>query len=159
MDPSGCSKEFCGAIRYGKWKYIYGNKGVELDKWENGNKWNRDWDTKPNKIEYDIMDGILKCEDIIPDSTSSTHNCWDTYNGCLFNIDVDPCEYNDVAMDNLDIVMMLKQRLKYYYDTQINYIYDDNSDPIPADICAPYNFGGFWESYMKIENQKWEESI
>ena len=161
MDPHNCYKDFCGSIRYGKWKYIYGNNGIKLDKWDMGNRWNREWDTKTTDIdiEYNVLDGSIKCDDIIPDRTSSTFSCWESDHGCLFNIDDDPCEYYDVAKDNIDIVQYLKQRLKYYYNSQINYIYDEESTPISAEICAPYNFDGFWESFMKIENQEWEQSI
>lgn len=75
------------------------------------------------------------------------------YNGkpCLFNIMNDPCEYQDVSMDNMDVVNQLYDRLMYFNSTQATPLQLINF-PVPQE-SNPANFGGFWTSWNKSSHQ------
>ena len=109
MDPLECIYKSCGAIMWGKWKYIRGNEDLKYKL--NQNLWNRDFNTNE---ENDIIGcGKLKDNDI------NSISCKNTDVGCLFDLSLDPCEYNDVSSEFPEIVGYLKQRLMYYYRQQI----------------------------------------
>ncbi|XP_049269203.1 arylsulfatase B-like isoform X1 [Rhipicephalus sanguineus] len=84
---------------------------------------------------------------------SSKAPCDSTVAPCLYDINTDPCEYNDIANENLEIVQKLQARISTYKKGALkpSNIYQDPSS-------FPHNHGGAWVSW-KDEPTSTENSV
>lgn len=62
---------------------------------------------------------------------------------CLFNLDADPCETNNLAVNYIDIASHLFDVLKYYKTTLVPQI-NQRPDPLNAN---PVRFNNTWQSW------------
>eukprot|EP01084_Bolivina_argentea_P263957 446958_1 len=144
IDPVNCHVDICGSIRINEWKLSVGNE-VEGKGCISG------W-----CYTYGIMNGsnydntTVKCgSNHVPIQNYSAA----PYNGkpVLYNIIEDPCEYNNVAEENMDVVNQLYQRLAYYNSTQVTPLQLLN--PPEPNLANPVNFNGFWTSWRNSSHQ------
>ena len=104
---------------------------------------------------YDIKNGSMynnttvKCNGVVP--IQNFTQC--PYNGkpCLYNIKDDPCEYNDLSMENPNKLNELYQRLLYYNSTMVPALYALN--PAQPNQANPDNFDQFWSSWHNSSYQ------
>merc|ERR1719300_2063915 len=61
----------------------------------------------------------------------------------------DPCEWNDLRIENREIVAMLTKRLKQYNDSQTFPLY--RVYPENATIANPARLGGFWGPWKNVD--------
>ncbi|XP_049517373.1 arylsulfatase I-like isoform X4 [Dermacentor silvarum] len=73
---------------------------------------------------------------------SSTAPCDSTLAPCLYDINADPCEYNDIANENPEIVRQLQARISAYKKGALKPV---NLDQDPS--AFPHNHGGAWVSW------------
>nr|XP_037284936.1 arylsulfatase B-like [Rhipicephalus microplus] len=73
---------------------------------------------------------------------SSKASCDSTVAPCLYDINRDPCEYNDIAFENPEIVQKLQARISSYKKEAVK---PSNLDPDSSSF--PYNHGGAWVSW------------
>ncbi|XP_054932001.1 arylsulfatase B-like isoform X2 [Dermacentor andersoni] len=73
---------------------------------------------------------------------SSKALCDSTLAPCLYDINADPCEYNDIANENPEIVRQLRTRISAYKKSALN---PTNLDQDPSSF--PHNHGGAWVSW------------
>ncbi|RWS20250.1 arylsulfatase J-like protein [Leptotrombidium deliense] len=74
-------------------------------------------------------------------------NCKANIEHCLFNIDEDPCEYNNLAHNYPDIVQKLWNKLVEYNETAMP------MENKPLDPCGnPKLHGGIFTNWQDIEN-------
>lgn len=97
------------AIRVGDYKLVMGDiDGGLYSMWYNC--------TPPNSNSHDTSEaktGMIHVE-CGKRPLNYTFNCWPTEAPCLFDVVSDPCEYNNIASGNPQIVSSLLQRLFEY---------------------------------------------
>ncbi|CAG5130887.1 unnamed protein product [Candidula unifasciata] len=72
---------------------------------------------------------IVQCG---PKPANASTNCNSTVSPCLYHIPSDPCEYNNIAQQNPDVVTRILSRLQYYTSTMVppgNQPFDDRGNP------------------------------
>lgn len=77
-----------------------------------------------------------------PDPNNANYECFDDY--CLFDILQDPCEYQNVAAQNQQVLNMTVEVLGQYRREMVKQYYpkvDLNSNP--------QYFGGYWDTWME----------
>lgn len=146
IDPIGCNEPICGAIRMNEWKLSVGKQVMQKNLCGSG------W-----CYTYEIHNGTMY--------NNTTVNCGNNghvpiqnysqppYNGqpVLYNITDDPCEYNNVADENKDIVQQMYQLLVKYNSTQATPLQALN-EAVPNE-SNPINFGGFWTPFRNSSYQ------
>ena len=65
---------------------------------------------------------------------------------CLYDIDKDPCEFNNLADDMPDAVSHLLERLAFYNDTAVP---PRNLPPDPKGF--PIQHGGLWVPWVDLK--------
>ncbi|XP_052803312.1 arylsulfatase B-like isoform X1 [Mya arenaria] len=76
---------------------------------------------------------------------NASTNCDPRVSPCLFNIANDPCEYNNIAVDNKDMVIQLLLQLQQYEDTMVPPL---NTPVDPAG--NPKYHDGAWVPWVKL---------
>lgn len=85
-----------------------------------------------------------KCRERVsdPDPNSEPYDCFDGY--CLFDLQRDPCEYQNVAALNQQVLNMTVDMLAQFKKELVKQYYpkvDPNSNPS--------HFDGYWETWME----------
>ena len=144
LDPINCTTEICGAIRMNEWKLVIGR---EVEAKGCTGSWCYTFQIL-NGSQYN--DTTVQCGGNGPPKPDYK-KC--PYNGkaCLFNIENDPCEYQDVADENQDIAKKLYDRLVYYNSTMVTPLWLLNFEE--PDAADPDNFGGFWTPWKNSSHQ------
>jgi len=181
LDPYSCGLDFCGAIRYGNYKFILSDTTIEYRD-EDGSTcfWGRDFAVDP---AHDILgcgaapltytNAGYDSEDDIPGdvtvATCTTSNC--AKSGCLYDLSVDPCEYYDISTQYPDIAQFLYQRLYSYNISQAEPL-QTVTKKASVSQYSPKLFDGYWSPFLsssevvfegilkndvEIKNQKYEE--
>lgn len=74
---------------------------------------------------------IVRCPK--PPNVDSLQNCGSSKTVCLFNIAADPCEFNDIADEQTEVVQKMSKLLRHYLKVMVpplNQPRDDKSDTI-----------------------------
>lgn len=160
IDPLGKS----GAIRVGEYKLIYGHV-MGWDGWyppyqlpENSKSQNIYTATLENsqhhnstKLEQEMEVGHRSLDRGTPVTVqcgskpaNASTNCQANKVPCLYHILSDPCEYNNIAADHMDIVSKLMDKIKEYRITMM--VPPGNK---PADPAGnPRLHGGIWKPWL-----------
>ena len=80
-----------------------------------------------------------------PKPVNASTNCDPRVSPCLFNIATDPCEYNNIAADNKDLVIKMMMRLMKYHQSMVPPI---NAPFDPAGNPKYHN--GVWDPWAKL---------
>eukprot|EP00041_Stephanoeca_diplocostata_P039177 m.1596983 g.1596983 ORF g.1596983 m.1596983 type:complete len:616 (-) comp25343_c2_seq10:6183-8030(-) len=130
----------CGALVLGRWKYVHAT-------WLNQNS------EQHSYADRLTNDGNPYTQPVVCDSIPSTiASCSGKGEVCLFNLDTDPCEYTNVADDNLDMLSKMQNHLADYWQSSSVATQDDILDGAcdgsvhPATSTAIGGTGilGFW---------------
>jgi len=145
LDDGGtCNFDSCGAIRSGKWKFIRGhNMGVN-ESITNGTQWGS-FNICPTDSD------VLGCGNT--EVTHQTLYCHLTEDGCLFDLEADPCERNDVGRSRPAVRQYLVGRLDYYHSIQTTYLISDSAKMWYERYDPAFNRleganSSFWGPYM-----------
>ena len=169
LDEIDCEYESCGALIYKNWKYLRGPYICEGYKCG----WNNQWMINPDN-------NILNCamtannqnitmlinrkkssnnqDDDDDDTDWSLMSCSD---GCLFNLDTDPCEYNDVKDVYPDIVEIMENKLLLHQENSVkplmgeNEIYLSDDEINPTIVCN----SEYWCPYMNYDDVEFEQTL
>ena len=157
LNSKWCEFSSCGAIRIGKYKFMRGNNIGTNQEHEDGDTWQRVFSTCVTNREYDGILGLCKNE-----FTTNALGCHLEENGCLFDIDTDPCEYNNLADEYPDIVAKMVHRLDFYekkattplitLDNQLDY-----HAYMPSLVCE--NNEKFWCPFQDYALAEFEETL
>lgn len=129
------------SIRHGDYKLVFGEisaKGRD-DQWytctpPSGQVTARGRSIAPYNNEQGFPI-VVECKT----PSNGTVECHPVKSPCLFNVRTDPCEYDNIAEKNLEVVNMLMQKIEGYRQTAVpprNEPADPQSDPALH--------GGFW---------------
>eukprot|EP01084_Bolivina_argentea_P003679 6921_1 len=144
IDPINCMVELCGAIRMNEWKLVVGQEVDTQDLCFTG------W-----CYTYEIHNGSSYNETTIQCGSNPPAQNYSAcpYNGkpCLYNIELDPCEYHDVSAENKYVFNQLYDRLKYYNSTMVPPLQVGNKDE--KSQANPQNFGDFWTPWHNSSYQ------
>ena len=110
------------AIRIGQWKLITGLPNCSLT---------------PQPIYSACPDGWIHLDGTIEPPPYTPSFTW------LFNIEADPNERNNVAVQYPEIVKQLKEKIEYYNSTHIEQL-----EPLFSLKSNPTNFGGVWTPWL-----------
>jgi len=154
---NNCTFNSCGAVRKGKWKYIRGANEARASPTIGGKQWQREFST-------------CHTEDVLGCSTANkTYNsavCIYTENGCLFDMDSDPCEVTNVGDEYPEIRDYFISRLDYHESRTPNaLILDieqlDYDDYAPEIYCQTevMGYGQFWCPFMSYDQVDFEERL
>jgi len=106
-----------GSLRIGHWKYVKGLGTADLYEGDDGWLWGEQF----THFDRDIMhqwgdkfsntdeDNILGCD---LDAEIVNEYCFSTDEGCLFDLDADPCEMQDVSQTNPEIFSTMAATLQ-----------------------------------------------
>merc|ERR1711997_781683 len=70
-------------------------------------------------------------------------------NACLFDLSVDPCEWNDISSENKEVYNSLLRKLHDYNSEQaypMFRLYPENGS-----LANPDQFGGFWSPWENTD--------
>ena len=109
-------------------------------------KWYRppgaDANTHNSTSSQTLKNAVVTCKGEQPAKPSE---CTEESGPCLFNIEVDPCEYTNLADKEPDIVKALLERLEAYRETMVPPRYK------PTDHAAnPHFHGGLWVPWKDL---------
>lgn len=132
-----------GAIRVGDYKLLVGGVNMHWDGWyppyqvtDDSSRLYYDNPTAKNAVYKKLSESSDKRLAIMkkhmnmtissavkvvcgPKPANASTNCDPRQNACLYHIPSDPCEYNNIADGNRDIVKALTDRLNYYVTTMV----------------------------------------
>ena len=151
----------CGAILYNnRWKLVVGANGLVSS--ENGLPqsdtcfWNRDFSVGGgNSNANDAID----CGGDYPYS-AAIHLCDCKKIPCLFDLENDPCEYNDVYNDYSEIGDKLASKLEYYYSNEQVLSLWTTMNRIPAEITTKLNENqDYWQPWYEelFDYSSWQD--
>ena len=152
--------EVNGALRYRDWKLIRPSDLTNINETDSGlrKKCHSMWCV--NVDENKDLNPTIKCWE----ETESDHPTIDMDTGCsynedfcLFNIKVDPCEFNDVKNDEPDIFEKLKQILVDFQGAAAPPKFD--MFPEDYDAADPVQFDGVWSPWMGLDDDSEEELL
>ena len=149
-----------GEIYGGEWNGWYGPSGHEnvtqsdhRDKFHSTSlanqllvKFRREKARHTEKRSLDrIKKGEVTCG---PPPPNAMHNCQGGKKPCLFNVVNDPCEYENVAAEQPDILARLLRRLQHYNQTAVPPLRKP-SDPRANPIYWDYTWTN-WMDYVSV---------
>lgn len=130
----------CEGIRVGDYKLVRGNMTPE-SLWKG---WLPPWRYPGDGCEQSGHQYAFTVQCGIKSSNAST-NCLPEISPCLYHIPTDPCEYNNIAGENPDIVQHLLDRIDFYRSSMIA------PENIPADPKGnPIYHDGIWGPWIKL---------
>merc|ERR1719229_1985899 len=111
------------------------------------------WCTLPETIAADTT---IQCSEdgnmAFPypaESNFTSDTCVYNGNACLFDIETDPCEYNNIAKEKEEIYQKMLDLLIAANQSQVEPLYvSTDADYKGAD---PKNHGGFWSPWMDVD--------
>jgi len=144
-----CLFSSCGAIRSGRWKFIRGaNMGVN-ESVTNGSQWLDDFAT----CTVDSL-GCSQSE-----VTASSLYCHLLETGCLFNLDLDGCEKNDVGEQYPEIRSTLIKRLDFYESQAAPYLIVAGAG-MDIEEFDPSEWGdSYWGPYREYDDVDFEDTL
>eukprot|EP01084_Bolivina_argentea_P127822 226025_1 len=155
LNQQWCEFSSCGAIRIGKWKFLRGNNIGTNDDIPDDDQWQRVFATCINKNGHEIKDNILGCDEYVD---SNSIGCHLNENGCLFDIENDPCEYTNLVDEYMDVAKQMIHRLDFYNHKAIKpLITMDNQlsfDDIDPNVVCDSEFWCPFMSYKDVEFEK-----
>jgi len=139
----------CGAVRWRNYKLVVGS---EAD-WTGSESCMSTWCTVPEMIANETT---IQCSDngnmdfpYPADANFITNTCVYNDDACLFDIETDPCEYNDIASEKSHIMDILYTILLEANSSQVAPLWTTvESDYKGSD---PKNHGGFWSPWMDVD--------
>jgi len=166
IDPYSCGVEVCGAIRYGKYKFIRSDTTLQASSsvtetcfWGRSYALTTDNDVLGCGIapktyldlgyasEYEVDTNDV---DVI---TCMTSNCAKT--GCLYDLIQDPCEYYDISTEYPEIVEFLSTRLYSYNLSQAEPL-QRQVLAVPDSLFNPSNYDDYWTPFMTSDKITFE---
>ncbi|XP_030845455.1 arylsulfatase I isoform X2 [Strongylocentrotus purpuratus] len=130
------------AIRVGDFKLHYGAFGGKI-----GSKYFSGWyppeGATSNKAEYVPNSFRVRCPS--KQANASTNCDYGDRKPCLYNIRDDPCEYNNIADWNQDIVEAMKARLQEYRRSAV----EPRNQPLDPQ-SNPKLHGNVWEPWVTL---------
>jgi len=155
-----------GTLRLGKWKYIKGLGSLDDYDGDDGYLWGDQfadittdahlWGSTfanldvPNSLGCDL------------DAEPNNLMCFYTDEGCLYDLENDPCEYNDVSDENPTIFAYLREKLANLKDispTDVGGISSYQLDAYSADHWLPENTGEFWTPWQDYTVTEFEQVL
>jgi len=154
---NNCTFNSCGALRKGKWKFLRGANQARASPTIGGKQWQREFSTCHSS-------DVLRCS-----SANLTFNsavCMYTENGCLFDMDSDPCEVTNLGDEYPEIRDYFIGRLDYHESRAPNALmldidqldYDDYAPEIYCDTEI-MGYGQFWCPFMMYNAVGFEEKL
>jgi len=144
-----CAFSSCGAIRSGRWKFMRGAIGGVNESITEGEQWHGGLAT----CEVDTM-GCASVE-----MTQSSLYCHLTENGCLFNMDLDSCEKNEVGDEYPDVRQRMIELLDSYQDDAAPILIIAGSGMDISEFSPEYLDDGFWGPYREYDAVTFEEEL
>ena len=142
----------CGAILYkNRWKLVIGANGLVSSEYGSPQSdtcfWNRDFLISTSSDSNNANDAI-DCGDY--PYNADTHSCDCSDFPCLFDLENDPCEYNDVYDDYSEIGDKLASKLKYYYSNEQVLSLWTSMDRISSDVITQINENqDYWQPWYE----------
>eukprot|EP00484_Ammonia_sp_Unknown_P016451 CAMPEP_0197034286 /NCGR_PEP_ID=MMETSP1384-20130603/12442_1 /TAXON_ID=29189 /ORGANISM="Ammonia sp." /LENGTH=634 /DNA_ID=CAMNT_0042464193 /DNA_START=33 /DNA_END=1934 /DNA_ORIENTATION=+ len=167
-----CAHSSCGALRIGRFKYIRGNNIATLLPDYDGSDWDRsfvfDADAaetwcQAHKHEFEVQHAVTFDETSVHAMINSI-GCQSTDKGCLFDLDLDPCEYYDLSEVYPEMVTKFQSRLdEFQSEATVALMGENNANELapkswinPRMVCANTDF---WCPYQDYEKVTWEAKL
>eukprot|EP01083_Nonionella_stella_P140998 433618_1 len=165
-----CRYASCGALKIGRFKYIRGNNIASLiPDYEDGDQWERGFARDPEVSEsFCTAEKTVFSEyhGVVFDGGTMINSigCQDTEQGCLFDLELDPCEYYDLSMIYPDLLQRFQDRLDEFQEDAVVALMGENNenelvqrDTIdPRKVCSNTMY---WCPYQTYESVMWEEML
>jgi len=158
LNGKHCEFSSCGALRDGKWKFIRG-ENICLESQDIFNHGGPQWQS--NFAICEGTDNVLQCDDTASDSiTQEELDCYKAENGCLFNLEVDPCELNNVGEQYPEVRDVMISTLDGFEENAVTPLLDDD-DVLDFDDYDPevHCDSDFWCPFMDFENVPFEDVL
>jgi len=146
-----CLFSSCGAIRSGRWKFIRGAVMGVNESITNGTQWLSDFSTC--EAEEDAL-GCASSE--VSDNSLYCHL---EETGCLFNMDLDACEKQNVGDQYPEVRANLIDRLDYYQAKSAPILIIAGSGMDIEDFDPGEKGDDFWGPYREYEEVTFEEEL
>jgi len=172
LDEIECPYASCGALLYGAWKFMRGPHICSA--YTCG--WNMAFmtDVDTNVLRCALLDddedgiaylvhrqkesGTRQKNDDDDDIDWSLYDCDD---GCLFNLESDPCEMQNVMQDYPDIVALMEAKLNAYQAASVKPLMSENVTYLDPDAIRPTLVcdSEYWCPYMQYDDVEFEEVL
>eukprot|EP00794_Sanderia_malayensis_P018116 gene18116-19926_t len=127
------------AYREGKWKVVFQDSSEWTD-WFNPPDYDRPAYRKLRTKQQKPASSV-ECEEL----PEQPVNC---SQGCLFNMEEDPCEYKDLSQENSEKFTELKEKIDEYRNKMAEPKYKHDADP----NSNPRNHGGIWTPWIEEDS-------
>lgn len=154
---SSCYSEFCGAIRWRNYKLVIGTDSTMKYSDDESTGCLNSWCENAVRDQESLSSHSVQC------SVSGNYeypeidehsSCLFSGEACLYDMDNDPCEWNDIRSSNMDIFEQLIKKLHDYNASQAYPMF--RSYPENASLANPNQFGGFWSPWENIDSDSME---
>ena len=157
-ESAGCSNEWCGAYRYGEWKLIWndnedGDQVFWYDFYAETSRWNGDGSLNEEYSDYlecGLIPEWVQTESVYDEDGNALFPCNDS--PCLFNLEADPCEYEDVSEDERyhDLYQFMYNMMMSWHRNQqipLSSYYAEGIDP--EGDPSVHSEDGFWAPWIR----------
>eukprot|EP00484_Ammonia_sp_Unknown_P020596 CAMPEP_0197053618 /NCGR_PEP_ID=MMETSP1384-20130603/27844_1 /TAXON_ID=29189 /ORGANISM="Ammonia sp." /LENGTH=667 /DNA_ID=CAMNT_0042486549 /DNA_START=2482 /DNA_END=4485 /DNA_ORIENTATION=- len=162
LNDEYCEFSSCGALRSGHWKFLRGASigtvklAVSGEEYKNGDQWQRVFATCSQR-EDRLTQNVLGCEELV---SSNAVGCHLEETGCLFDLSLDPCEYNNLAEAYPEVVQQMVATLdNYQRKATPALITDDNQ--LPFETIDPHRAcdSQFWCPFQEYHDVDFENVL
>ena len=134
------------AIRMGKYKLIVNQNMNYYSSWYQRFQSRRDPDDDFDILKIKVLPGAeLTCSNF--EKRTSTFDCDPSISPCLYNIEIDPCEYDNVFSRKHKIAAIMFKRLIHYQRHGKAVLNPDREA-----TADPRLFDGIWSPWQVLEN-------